>query len=1206
MEHHKPWTRKILVLTSHGIRTNARWQKALEQLVLGEVERRNTAVANREPGTGDELLEVTFRHNDYRYFSIFSFLNPFRRRAETNKFQARLHDYIKADQFDEIHLVGHSFGTHIIGHSLLGLGKRLGKKVNTVILAGSVLPGSFPWDSLFRSGIRRLVNECGDFDMVLVLNAILPFGSGLAGRRGFAGITGDHFRNRFFRFGHSGYFEKGASTEDELWFMRQYWLPLILGEAAIPYVDERDVSPGRYFVGWLVDQSENLKWTVPAGLAAALALVFLYFALVSRTSFNLETLDMAGQIASAVERRQLVGLEQAIATRETAIEDAAASLMSRLEGLVRKDAAASYHPVQWERARLAAKFAIRRKIALGTAEVVNVRSRGENFIEVTLAQAYDDETDRSAEPAAPKTETIDLRTGQVSQSRMWEWSGPLAGTDGFVPRDSYGIAVKVRPPGMGQQGLLDQHFQASLSNEGLTLWHIATETPRSSWRPEAWGGVPLLKASPCGDKGAVVALTKDGQGWVLRTGVKAEAFAAPSALVEILGDSTCTRFAGVTRDLSLVTWSDPTRYLYPKPTLRVASFEFSQKDAGLLMINSSDNEASLLRLSADAVTDVKRFAALGASVAAFSPTGKNIAAIVDAVCSVHGVDTLVDETQTSLQASFACPSGAEDAESLGRLVRFLRDDQLVLSTRAHRGSFGDSHLEARDLSTGRTDWLAKASRYDIVSIDATPDGSVIATTAGDSAGEGYGADRGIYVWSTYSHIPVYEDHRDPALSWEARRVWLAADGQKAVVAWQRHDDPTSEPLHETEMVELDPNVSLAFGWSRNNALGRTPWGIALADLDTQARPCVGIPEGAQWAPPMADALKSIGIGCFVGNSVLLLAKAGGKSVQLKLAEHEGGYRLRYRDLASDKEHAVSYEDGTSIGDDIVNFVSDADKKRMFLANKDGSITRLDLSQELRATRIGSFTKGEDRISLDWLADRHWLRVTTVGLRERERIQSILFYDADGSLQRHYEDLAELGAVEGQGGTFDGKGHYWTPIEKTIGQQQVQIEPDLPLETEVLTQRFLMDLDTGETLSFGCDARDYLGSSSITDPLPSLKVSRSGRFVGAANLAPTVGVAQNNTEMRLFDLASRTCLGIFEHGDEIYDFGISDDGRVLVTRGLNETLIWHVPSKTVVHTFFGPTLIVADELGLRVLTRAGSDSPGVWPIPSDLGDWLSKP
>ncbi|MBB4112750.1 hypothetical protein FHT80_002069 [Rhizobium sp. BK226] len=1199
--------RRILILTSHGIRTNAKWQKRLEEIVLAEISARNAAAA--AAATSTQALKVTFRHNDYRYFSIFSFLNPFRRRAETKKFTARLRDYIALDEFDEINLVGHSFGTHIICHSLLAIGESLNQKVGTVILAASVLPGAFPWDALFRTGIHRLVNECGDNDLVLVFNAILPFGSGLAGRRGFVGITGDHFRNRFFRFGHSGYFKKRVPDgTDDVWFMHKYWAPLLLGERTTPFVDEREDRYGRVFVGWLVDQSENLKWLIPLGLASVLALAFLYLALVGRTNFNLETLEIAGQITDAVERRQLYGVAETIKSRQDAIEHMADRPTTILENLVRRGARASLNPAQWERARVAAKVAIRPKRLLATGEVTDVRSRGSNFVQLTFAAKNSDDASSEMEPvrARQSVTTFDLRTGNPSQSAMWQWSGPYASLDDPIPKDEYGTA-RLQPAGVhGLQGKLEDQFATSLTGDGLTLWDITSATPRSSWKPESWGAVPLVEAKPCGDAGNAIALTREGKAIVLRADNTAAELASPAALVQVVSNRSCDRFAAATSRQALVAWTAPDRYFSLLTGRLVNSIEFSATQ-DLLLVNSTlkvDGEgvrADLIDLSATRIGQVERFGALDADMAALSPSGRQIAVKDGDLCSIHSVGSLVKEAEdASVPFSLSCPKDVTDAASLAQHLRFLASDELVLTTRADRGSFGDSQVEVLDLLNRRSSWLVRGSRYDIISLDASADGSVITTTAGDSADEGYGADRGFYVWSINSQAPVFEDARDPASNWEARRAWLTPDGTRAVVTWRRFEASISDFVFETEAVDLDPDMQVT---DSVNAMVAPPvWGIELSDLEQPRKPCTAVPDGVEW--PQEGSEEALTNGCVAGGAFLVRARIDAKPVQLRFSQEADRWRIRIRQAGSESIKAVTYRDGTPVNDDIRDFVSDPVTRHVFLSHEDGTMTRLDLDKDLAATRIRNATGLANDFGLDWFDGRQWLRVETSDPESANgRSRSLKFYDADGHLMREYTQVGKPGVTDGASGAFDKNGHYWTVVDQPLGYQQGEAHPDVTAEHETLTQRMLINLDTGETLPFGCDGEPYLDSSNVHDPLPVLKVSRSGRFLGAGNLAPTIGAAENNTEMRLFDLAEKKCLGVFSHGGEIYDFGASDDGRLLVTQGLTELNLWHVPTNTVVHTFFGPTRIIQDRLGLRIILRVETDHPAVWPIPPDLEKWL---
>ena len=85
--------------------------------------------------------------------------------------------------------------------------------------------------------VGRLINDCGDKDNVLLLNQLVVLFTGRAGRSGFNGMTGDRFRNRFFDFGHSGYFMKDGVVYDD--FMREKWLPVLIGNEPPAVFDER-------------------------------------------------------------------------------------------------------------------------------------------------------------------------------------------------------------------------------------------------------------------------------------------------------------------------------------------------------------------------------------------------------------------------------------------------------------------------------------------------------------------------------------------------------------------------------------------------------------------------------------------------------------------------------------------------------------------------------------------------------------------------------------------------------------------------------------------------------------------------------------------------------------------------------------------------------------------------------------------------------
>jgi hypothetical protein len=125
-----------LVVTVHGIRTYGQWQSRLKSLL-----------EQTEPG-------ITVRNAKYGYFSILAFIFPFTRWLVTRRFRRELLNVIQSQSWSRIDLVGHSFGTHLLAWALHGVAREKRPRIHTIILAGSVLKSTFPWD-LFHRPLKR-------------------------------------------------------------------------------------------------------------------------------------------------------------------------------------------------------------------------------------------------------------------------------------------------------------------------------------------------------------------------------------------------------------------------------------------------------------------------------------------------------------------------------------------------------------------------------------------------------------------------------------------------------------------------------------------------------------------------------------------------------------------------------------------------------------------------------------------------------------------------------------------------------------------------------------------------------------------------------------------------------------------------------------------------------------------------------------------
>ena len=82
-----------------------------------------------------------------------------------------------------------------------------------------------------------MINECGTKDLILLINHYAVLFLGMAGRIGFSKRFCKDILNRYYPFGHSGYFQQEG-------FMREKWLPLI--------TSDEDPEPGEpHRFNWL-------------------------------------------------------------------------------------------------------------------------------------------------------------------------------------------------------------------------------------------------------------------------------------------------------------------------------------------------------------------------------------------------------------------------------------------------------------------------------------------------------------------------------------------------------------------------------------------------------------------------------------------------------------------------------------------------------------------------------------------------------------------------------------------------------------------------------------------------------------------------------------------------------------------------------------------------------------------------------------------
>ncbi len=183
----------------HGIRTLAVWQKGLSDLASSE-------------GWVCRLDRWS-----YGRFSLLAFFTPWTREAKLNWFRrqydAEIHDRrLKIEEGQTPSVVAHSFGTYILGYTILRFNFI---RFNRVILCGSILPTDFPWDKLIDRGqVQAVRNEFGVRDPWVKRVHCFVRGTGPSGASRFA-CRHDRLEQAEFEYDHGDYF--GMDHMEDNW-----------------------------------------------------------------------------------------------------------------------------------------------------------------------------------------------------------------------------------------------------------------------------------------------------------------------------------------------------------------------------------------------------------------------------------------------------------------------------------------------------------------------------------------------------------------------------------------------------------------------------------------------------------------------------------------------------------------------------------------------------------------------------------------------------------------------------------------------------------------------------------------------------------------------------------------------------------------------------------------------------------------------------
>ncbi len=210
--------RSRIVVTLHGIRTHAKWQRSFSEVA------------------SEHNLACRLDRWNFGYFSTLRFLIPWTRWSRIAWFRRTYQE-----EFPELVLnrasrelpsiVAHSFGTYILGYALL---RYPYLRFNKVILCGSILPTNFPWATVLARGqVQAVRNEYGAEDTWTGIVDLFVPGTGASG---IVGFSSSHPRldQEQFSFSHSEYFERSHMQSEWLRFLVRAFPWIEADEAPVP------------------------------------------------------------------------------------------------------------------------------------------------------------------------------------------------------------------------------------------------------------------------------------------------------------------------------------------------------------------------------------------------------------------------------------------------------------------------------------------------------------------------------------------------------------------------------------------------------------------------------------------------------------------------------------------------------------------------------------------------------------------------------------------------------------------------------------------------------------------------------------------------------------------------------------------------------------------------------------------------------------
>lgn len=1188
---------RILVITVHGIRTFGQWQRRLEAVTLAEANAR-----------GDT---VTFKHKTYGYFSVFAFLNPLSRRAEVRRFSEELESLL-SNQTDEVYdrvcLVGHSFGTHIIAHALQNLSDGL-KKIDTVIFSGSVLRRLFPWPLLLGKRVVRLVNDCGLRDDILPLNAILPFGSGVAGRNGFDGIEDSKFSNRFFQFGHSGYFyrsKRRPDADDDNWFMKRYWVPLLL-DAPLELADERRVTPFSGLVVGLVNRTEGFKWAVPVLLFSLVASLVLYQHAIKRNTLNAETSAEALRTGNAADPVAIKAAARTLLMQFRKVQVAERELLSRTESVLWH--IAGYEPPSYRPPGLAAAA---HRLAFNSRQLSTFSITGKmpNDADTALLRSWFNSAGHFIIEYGSGTNTvIDPVTGAMTGGAMYARLQPPARE---APQRDAG-------DGNDQSLRLTKRFPSelnryvSLDNNRAILWDTANATILRQWTvPDGSGAFNYLL--PFRERQAFVGITRSGQ----------VSYFSPDGSVQPVADAaTDFSLSNDDRFLAVASNSDATLLDTDKPAAKVVVPACGGSDDRVnLDVFSANGLYVLVGTTDGSKTCLFKVPAAGPLVDIWKDlqvTSAKVFAEADFILAVKDGDDTIGLDRTCLIAEASQSFDLDKArrwpcsgvtESLGQpLVRTSAEGNVIAMPGTGRIPEHEG-IHLVDRRTGRTFRQMDEHENPLfsVAIDAAGDHVLSASRLME---EGNVVDKSTKLFLSDVTTPLFSTSKK---SNDPQAVSFSADGSIfALLSIGRRSDVTSYTIDFFNTLQ---GTRASGGGLRRLPRSRWPGPIAgcpgwdsssdkpvavlmaSAAAEIQKSPRTDgtcevyaddrwiefrkvVVEGKTFVVATGSDLRGrlAGIAIFDGGmkTIDTISAGSGANVAESLNDVSKGVATTiYQDGHVERRR---YEDGTIIA-----------SMPCLCRNPERKLKILGIDHEPITGRLYVYAKEAEKTWLT-VADRASLEV----LDEFEIVGKIdtggLYRSAVGaSHSLQFTDFSKDTWIY-----VSSPGAKFSP-----GKASEEDQMQAPGDAEEIVIR---NARTNKLQKLSC--ADKEGRVLSNDGYPTLRASGDGRLLATAHLGPGDGGYRADQSAVLWDVATGQCRGAVGDHSELMEFWFNRDGSLLVTFGRDETRVWHAPSMSLLTEYKGVVAGAVDQNGDLFLSADQRELAVAIKIPASDNEWISR-